>query len=156
MIKEEDIYAFFTKENALAVTNSSKPPAGHEYVIQNVYQGISDKPVGYLIATKQIENPCLQILKDSIALFELNQWVAKTDWVQETAKPGELGMHRADAMKQRIDNLQALNTELLNALKDLFADYKSLADSGDCGNWSLEEYPEGKAAIAVMQKVESA
>jgi hypothetical protein len=26
----------------------------------------------------------------------------------------------------------------------LFDDYKALADSGDAGNWKLEETPEGK------------
>jgi flagellar hook-basal body complex protein FliE len=35
----------------------------------------------------------------------LNAWHEKTDWMQETAQPLELGMHRADVLKQRIDNL---------------------------------------------------
>jgi hypothetical protein len=44
------------------------------------------------------------------AMFEklnsaLHEWHNKTDWVQETAQPLELGMHRADVLKQRIDNL---------------------------------------------------
>jgi hypothetical protein len=46
------------------------------------------------------------------------------------------------------------NKELLVALKALFDDYKSLADSGDCGNWSLEDTDEGKAAIAAIRKAE--
>ena len=32
-------------------------------------------------------------------------WQEKTEWVQETAKPHELGMHRADVLKQRIDSV---------------------------------------------------
>ena len=30
-------------------------------------------------------------------------WQEKTEWVQETVKPHELGMHRADVLKQRIE-----------------------------------------------------
>ena len=32
----------------------------------------------------------------------LEAWLDKTEWVQETVKPHELGMHRADVLKQRI------------------------------------------------------
>jgi hypothetical protein len=44
------------------------------------------------------------------AMFEklnsaLHEWHNKTDWVQETAQPLELGMHRADVLKQRIERL---------------------------------------------------
>lgn len=42
--------------------------------------------------------------------------------------------------------------ELLEALQLLFASYKQLADSGDAGNWAIEDYPEGKAAIAAINK----
>ncbi len=36
----------------------------------------------------------------------LQQWYHKTDWVQETCTPRELGMHRADVLKARIDDLK--------------------------------------------------
>ena len=51
--------------------------------------------------------------------FELanNLWHEKTDWVQETAQPLELGRHRADVLKQRIERLHAVNAELLEALR---------------------------------------
>lgn len=41
--------------------------------------------------------------------FELanNLWHEKTEWVQETARPQELGMHRADVLKRRIEKLEA-------------------------------------------------
>ena len=35
----------------------------------------------------------------------LNAWHEKTDWMQETAQPMELGMHKADVLKQRIEHL---------------------------------------------------
>lgn len=36
-----------------------------------------------------------------------NEWHDKTEWVQETARPKELGMHRADVLRERIANLEA-------------------------------------------------
>jgi hypothetical protein len=55
--------------------------------------------------------------------FELanNLWHEKTDWVRETAQPLELGRHRADVLKQRIERLHAVNAELLEALKSTHA-----------------------------------
>lgn len=50
--------------------------------------------------------------------FELafTKYLEKTEWVQETAKPHELGMDRADVLKQRIDRLHEVNQMLLHAL----------------------------------------
>lgn len=48
-----------------------------------------------------------------------NEWLEKTKWVQETARPHELGMHRADVLRNRIEVLQKEKDELLNALKRL-------------------------------------
>ena len=46
-------------------------------------------------------------------------WLDKTDWVQKTAQDGELGMHRADVLKKRIDALNESNQELVAALKEM-------------------------------------
>lgn len=35
-------------------------------------------------------------------------WHTKTEWVQQTAKPRELGMHRADVIRNRIAHLEGL------------------------------------------------
>ena len=35
------------------------------------------------------------------------EWITKTQWVQDTIQPGELGMHRADVIKSRFDSLNA-------------------------------------------------
>jgi hypothetical protein len=47
-------------------------------------------------------------------LFELayQEWSNKTEWIQGTEDSSELGMHIADVLKQRIENLQASNAEL--------------------------------------------
>ena len=44
-----------------------------------------------------------------------NEWLEKSEWVQETAVPKELGMHRADVMKRRVE---ALQTECEKLRKD--------------------------------------
>jgi hypothetical protein len=51
----------------------------------------------------------IEALNDKVTrtLAALDEWHSKTDWVQETAQPLELGMHRADVLKQRIEHLKA-------------------------------------------------
>ena len=44
--------------------------------------------------------------------FAFNEWHDKTDWVQETAQALELGMHRADVLRARIEALDAENKAL--------------------------------------------
>ena len=43
-------------------------------------------------------------------------WHKKTEWLQNSYTTAELGIHRADVMKQRIDRLRSLNQELVEAL----------------------------------------
>jgi hypothetical protein len=47
-----------------------------------------------------------------------NEWTEKTQWVQETKQTYELGMHRADVLKQRIEKLETVNQELRKALRE--------------------------------------
>ena len=44
--------------------------------------------------------------------FAHDEWVTKTEWVQSTSQVSELGMHRADVLKQRITLLEAENAKL--------------------------------------------
>lgn len=46
--------------------------------------------------------------------------------------------------------------ELLAALRDLFNNYKQLADSGDAGFWRIEDTPEGQKAMAAIAKATGA
>lgn len=41
-----------------------------------------------------------------------NEWQDKTEWVQQTAKAKEFGMHRADVLRLRIEALEKENEEL--------------------------------------------
>ena len=47
-------------------------------------------------------------------------WQVKTQWVQDTAKPEELGMHRADVMRQRLVRAETQRDALLEALQALY------------------------------------
>ena len=53
------------------------------------------------------------ILEQQKSLLELEkyreswyEWSEKTDWIQETVTAKELGMHRADVMRKRIEALE--------------------------------------------------
>lgn len=53
------------------------------------------------------------ILEQQKALLELEkyreawyEWSEKTEWIQETATAKELGMHRADVLRKRIEELE--------------------------------------------------
>ena len=46
--------------------------------------------------------------------------------------------------------LEDASADLLEALQALFVSYKALADSGDAGNWYLEDQPVGKQALAAL------
>lgn len=48
--------------------------------------------------------------------------------------------------------LIAAAPDLLEALQQLFSHYKELADSGDAGNWKLEDESVGKKAMAAISK----
>jgi hypothetical protein len=62
---------------------------------------------------KQIPEKAITAIKEALAQPEPNYkkalevWLDKTEWVQETVKPHELGMHRADVLKQRIQEALA-------------------------------------------------
>lgn len=52
-------------------------------------------------------NHCPPIEYEALMYKRLhNEWLNKTAWVQDTVMPGELGQHRADVIRERIDNLE--------------------------------------------------
>lgn len=66
-------------------------------------------------------------------------WQEKTDWVQETAKPHELGMHRADVLRQRIEALAQPEQERNLKLLPREATPEMLEAMDEC---SMEGYDE--------------
>ena len=55
-----------------------------------------------------------------------DKWQEKTEWVQQTATYDELGMHRADVLKKRIDELEAENEDLKHQINSLEIRYCNL------------------------------
>jgi hypothetical protein len=78
--------------------------------------------------------------------FELAHeiWCEKTEWVQHTAQASELGLHRADVLWNRIEDLVHQRNTLMRALKLI----KS-SENSDMG----QIYCKG-VAVAAIAKVE--
>lgn len=50
----------------------------------------------------------------------LDEWVSKTQWIQENIKPEELGLHRADVLKARYTKMEGASKEALNLLELIY------------------------------------
>jgi hypothetical protein len=74
-----------------------------------------------------------------------NVWHEKTEWVQNTAQPHELGMHRADVMRQRIERLTAINAQLLEALEGMLVVWE------DDPSYGFNTANKARAAIAAAK-----
>ena len=62
-------------------------------------------------------------------------------------------VHDREAVETRANaRLIVSAPDLLEALQCLFNNYKRLADSGDAGNWRLEDEPAGKKALNAINK----
>lgn len=59
-----------------------------------------------------------------------NVWQDKTDWIQEDARPGELGMHRADAMKARLESWESVGLTMNE--RRMLVDWYNAADTQAC------------------------
>jgi hypothetical protein len=77
----------------------------------------------------------------------LEVWLDKTEWVQETVKPHELGMHRADVLKQRIEEASPQRTwvgltdeEIAEVENEFIVDYRIPAGSA----WNFAQAIEAK------------
>lgn len=85
--------------------------------------------VGELEAILQAHLAPLQAENRRLRQFEtaLSEWADKTEWLRITIQPKELGMHLADVMKGRIDQLTVTN-ELLRDRKNSIVMLKSERD----------------------------
>ena len=97
-----------------------------ESELRRLYEGIK---------TLRSENEALSRYKTAY-----EEWSDKTQWVQDTSSAKELGMHRADVLKQRIDWLSAENEalrEIVEAVAHIGVDFGYGAF--DLGNEHIEK-----------------
>lgn len=61
------------------------------------------------------------------------EWLDKTEWVQASSQASELGQHRADVIKQRLDLVTGQRDELLVALRSVWLWMEDQADGQSKG-----------------------
>lgn len=62
-------------------------------------------------------------------------WCEKTEWVQTTAQKQELGLHRADVLRLRIETLSAEVERLREALKPFAKAGEIAGEPSPYGDW---------------------
>lgn len=96
---------------------------------QGLEMNTATQPIDVLALANKIErlipgDPlAAELRRLHIVEQEFQQWINKTEWVQKSAQSHELGMHRADVMKLRID-------QLLDENKQLRADLEAIGAGG--------------------------
>ena len=75
---------------------------------------------------------------------EFQQWITKTEWVQKSSQSHDLGIHRADVMKQRLDRLSDENEALRAALEQ----------SQAVTNCHQSDYPQGEQETVAWLTIE--
>lgn len=62
-------------------------------------------------------------LREEVAKWKgpCTEWLDKTDWVQRTATARELGLHRADVLRTRIEQAHAATARLAQVLQHVLA-----------------------------------
>ena len=88
---------------------------------QGLEMNTATQPIDVLAPANKIErlipgDPlAAELRRLHIVEQEFQQWINKTEWVQKSAQSHELGMHRADVMKQRLDQLLSAELEAIGA-----------------------------------------
>lgn len=94
--------------------------------------------------------------RDRLQQFEAayNEWHDKTEWVQKTAEAHELGKHRADVLKDRVDKIQAE----AEALRKDAERYRWLRDQAPKarGEWEIDGQRYGMMLGADQDDVDEA
>ena len=82
-------------------------------------------------------------IKEALAQQEPNYkkalevWLDKTEWVQETVKPHELGMHRADVLKQRIQEVSPQRTWVGLTDEEIRLQWSEFWEA-ECHPWAID------------------
>jgi cell division protein FtsB len=107
--------------------NTKQPPALLEELDRMVEGGwATDSEVKAAAELRRLHNVKLAF----------DEWIDKTSWVQHTAGAQDLGKHRADVLRERIERLEAENEALRSVAKELVVIVKELCV---CYNHPLPE-----------------
>ncbi|WP_182341960.1 hypothetical protein [Comamonas koreensis] len=79
------------------------------------------------------------------------EWIEKTDWVQRTAKPAELGVHRADVLASRIAAMDA-EIRVTNDMNQQLRDQNTAVDAA-CAALEKAGIEAANRAAAAEQQV---
>ena len=91
-------------------------------------------------------------IKEALAQQEPNYkkalevWLDKTEWVQETVKPHELGMHRADVLKQRIQEVSPQRTWVGLTDEEIRSQWSEFWEA-ECHPWAIDFAKAIEAAL---------
>jgi len=80
----------------------------------------------------------------------IEEWIDKTSWVQDTAHWSELGMHRADVIKQRIDQKDVKIEEYKEALGNLLSTWDSICSAY---GWDRNHMEAAKTARSLLKEL---
>lgn len=97
----------------------------------------------------------VESLRSKAAAFD--EWLAKTEWVQETAEAGELGTHRADVMRKRIEALRADNKHLRGEFEKAWPDaerYRHLISAEPA--WVVSLFENGFRPAEIVDLIDAA
>jgi hypothetical protein len=107
----------------------------------------------------EARQPAITAIKEALAQTEpnykkaLEAWLDKTEWVQETVKPHELGMHRADVLKQRIEEASPQRTWVGLTEDEIEYAFKTNSVMVDNGNAYMVA---GLRAVNIARAIEAA
>lgn len=94
--------------------------AAHEHIVDAINCDIPGA-AQWVVREYRLHRPASDAVR---AAFD--EWLSKSEWVQDTATPGELGMHRADVLRQRIERLAAERDALRAEVERLRSDVERL------------------------------
>lgn len=104
---------------SLKVWEVAHPNAGArgwevKHGIEQIADALTESRARYIAAANPAAVLGLLAEVEWLKRFEADckEWHEKTEWVKKSAQVGELGMHRADVLKGRIDRLKAENEAL--------------------------------------------
>lgn len=95
----------------IAVQSLARVCAGQSVAWEKVFDTLEEESPGWLDEPGSAEDNAVRVIRHmSRKAIALDDWLARTNWVQEqcdTFPINALGLHRADVMRQEIETLRA-------------------------------------------------